>query len=199
MGRAGEAKNPTHQLKKLDTGADPRVPRPLQHPDSGRQARGACRSSSRPTTRPRCSTCSSGARRWAASCRSGGRTADEKLKVPDARGFQPVLEATADGREISTTQAFVRLLTLLTRDSEIGPRVVPIVPDEARTFGMEGMFRQLGIYAPDGQKYTPVDKDQVMYYRRTPRARSSRRASTRPAHSARGSRRRRRTPPTTGS
>jgi len=59
----------------------------------------------------------------------------------------------------------VRVLTALTRDPEIGSRVVPIVPDEARTFGMEGMFRQLGIYAPEGQKYTPVDKDQVMYYR----------------------------------
>jgi pyruvate dehydrogenase E1 component len=59
----------------------------------------------------------------------------------------------------------VRILTALTRDKSIGSRVVPIVPDEARTFGMEGMFRQLGIYAPEGQKYTPVDKDQVMYYR----------------------------------
>ncbi|MFM7567935.1 MAG: transketolase-like TK C-terminal-containing protein, partial [Betaproteobacteria bacterium] len=75
------------------------------------------------------------------------------------------LEPTAEGREISTTQAFVRILTALTRDKSIGSRVVPIVPDEARTFGMEGMFRQLGIYAPEGQKYTPVDKDQVMYYR----------------------------------
>jgi pyruvate dehydrogenase E1 component len=59
----------------------------------------------------------------------------------------------------------VRLLTALVRDKNLGSRVVPIVPDEARTFGMEGMFRQLGIYAPEGQKYTPVDKDQVMYYR----------------------------------
>jgi pyruvate dehydrogenase E1 component len=59
----------------------------------------------------------------------------------------------------------VRVLTALVRDKSLGQRVVPIVPDEARTFGMEGMFRQLGIYAPEGQKYTPVDKDQVMYYR----------------------------------
>jgi pyruvate dehydrogenase E1 component len=79
--------------------------------------------------------------------------------------FKAVLEPTASGREISTTQAFVRLLTALVRDKNLGSRVVPIVPDEARTFGMEGMFRQLGIYAPEGQKYTPVDKDQVMYYR----------------------------------
>jgi len=61
--------------------------------------------------------------------------------------------------------AFVRLLTALVRDNSIGKRVVPIVPDEARTFGMEGMFRQLGIFASEGQKYEPVDRDQVMYYR----------------------------------
>jgi pyruvate dehydrogenase E1 component len=91
--------------------------------------------------------------------------ADETLEVPPLDVFKAVLEPTASGREISTTQAFVRLLTALVRDKNLGPRVVPIVPDEARTFGMEGMFRQLGIYAPEGQKYTPVDKDQVMYYR----------------------------------
>jgi pyruvate dehydrogenase E1 component len=61
--------------------------------------------------------------------------------------------------------AFVRTLTALVRDKEIGKRIIPIVPDEARTFGMEGMFRQLGIFAPEGQKYEPVDRDQVMYYR----------------------------------
>src|SRR5437868_14442096 len=61
--------------------------------------------------------------------------------------------------------AFVRVLTALVRDKERGKRIVPIVPDEARTFGMEGMFRQLGIFAPEGQKYEPVDKEQVMYYR----------------------------------
>jgi len=59
----------------------------------------------------------------------------------------------------------VRLLTLLVRDKSIGKHIVPIVPDEARTFGMEGMFRQLGIYSSEGQKYEPVDRDQVMYYR----------------------------------
>src|SRR5499426_2042081 len=61
--------------------------------------------------------------------------------------------------------AFVCLLTLLVRDKSIGKHIVPIVPDEARTFGMEGMFRQLGIFASEGQKYEPVDKDQVMFYR----------------------------------
>jgi pyruvate dehydrogenase E1 component len=75
------------------------------------------------------------------------------------------LKGSGEGREISTTMAFVRALTALVRDKEIGKRIVPIVPDEARTFGMEGMFRQLGIFAAEGQKYEPVDKDQVMFYR----------------------------------
>jgi pyruvate dehydrogenase E1 component len=93
------------------------------------------------------------------------RMADEKLAVPPLETFSAVLEPTAEGREISTTQAFVRCLTQLVRDKQLGMRVVPIIPDEARTFGMEGMFRQLGIFSQEGQKYEPVDKDQVMYYR----------------------------------
>ena len=164
MGRAGEAKNPTHQLKKLDSDtirefrdrfnipiADDKVDelpfyRPsddapeMQYMHERRRALGGYLPQRR-------------------------RQADEQIPVPPLETFQAVLEPTAEGREISTTQAFVRLLTALTRDKALGPRVVPIVPDEARTFGMEGMFRQLGIYAPEGQKYTPVDKDQVMYYR----------------------------------
>src|SRR5437868_5361798 len=91
--------------------------------------------------------------------------ADEQLKVPDLEVFKAVLEPTAEGREISTTQAYVRFLTQLLRDQALGPRVVPILVDEARTFGMEGLFRQIGIYNPAGQQYTPVDKDQVMYYK----------------------------------
>ncbi len=91
--------------------------------------------------------------------------ADEHFTVPSLETFKAVLDATAEGREISTTQAFVRFLTQLLRDKALGPRVVPILVDEARTFGMEGLFRQIGIYNPDGQKYTPVDKEQVMYYR----------------------------------
>ena len=83
--------------------------------------------------------------------------------MPDLDTFKAVLEPTAPGREISTTQAYVRFLTQLLRDKELGPRTVPILVDEARTFGMEGLFRQIGIYNPAGQKYTPVDKDQVMY------------------------------------
>jgi pyruvate dehydrogenase E1 component len=91
--------------------------------------------------------------------------AEKTPAVPGLSAFEPVLKGSGEGREISTTMAFVRLLTALVRDKEIGKRIVPIVPDEARTFGMEGMFRQLGIFASEGQKYEPVDKDQVMYYR----------------------------------
>jgi pyruvate dehydrogenase E1 component len=86
------------------------------------------------------------------------------LKVPELSLFQTLLESSGE-REMSTTMAFVRLLTLLTRDKNIGRHIVPIVPDEARTFGMEGMFRQLGIYSSVGQLYEPQDKDQVMFYK----------------------------------
>jgi pyruvate dehydrogenase E1 component len=89
----------------------------------------------------------------------------ESFTVPPLDTFKAILEPTAEGREISTTQAYVRFLTQLLRDQTLGPRVVPILVDEARTFGMEGLFRQIGIYNPEGQKYTPVDKDQVMYYK----------------------------------
>ncbi|MFM9970213.1 MAG: pyruvate dehydrogenase (acetyl-transferring), homodimeric type [Burkholderiales bacterium] len=91
------------------------------------------------------------------------RKADVMPEVPPLSAFDAVLKST--DRELSTTMAFVRILTALVRDKSIGKHIVPIVPDEARTFGMEGMFRQLGIYSSEGQKYTPVDKDQVMYYR----------------------------------
>ena len=91
------------------------------------------------------------------------RKAEKMPEVPPLSAFDAVLKSS--DRELSTTMAFVRILTALVRDKSIGKHVVPIVPDEARTFGMEGMFRQLGIYSSEGQKYTPVDKDQVMYYR----------------------------------
>ncbi|MFJ9450085.1 MULTISPECIES: pyruvate dehydrogenase (acetyl-transferring), homodimeric type [unclassified Herbaspirillum] len=91
--------------------------------------------------------------------------ADEKLVVPELSAFQVMLEPTAEGREISTTAAYSRVLTALLRDSSLGQRVVPIMVDESRTFGMEGLFRQIGIFSQVGQLYEPVDKDQVMYYR----------------------------------
>ncbi|MEE9492415.1 MAG: pyruvate dehydrogenase (acetyl-transferring), homodimeric type [Gammaproteobacteria bacterium] len=86
------------------------------------------------------------------------------LEIPDLSMFESLLKGSGE-REQSTTMAFVRLLTLLARDKKIGKYVVPIVPDEARTFGMEGMFRQLGIYSSVGQLYTPQDKEQVMFYK----------------------------------
>ncbi len=88
----------------------------------------------------------------------------EPLEVPPLSDFNPLLEGSGD-REMSTTMAFVRMLTILTRDKKIGKNIVPIVPDEARTFGMEGMFRQLGIYSSVGQLYEPQDRDQIMYYK----------------------------------
>ena len=86
------------------------------------------------------------------------------MKAPDISIFQELLDGSSD-REISTTMAFVRMLTILTKDKMIGKNIVPIVPDEARTFGMDPLFRQLGIYAHGGQVYEPVDSDQFLYYK----------------------------------
>ncbi|WP_455198616.1 pyruvate dehydrogenase (acetyl-transferring), homodimeric type [Kaarinaea lacus] len=86
------------------------------------------------------------------------------LEIPPLSLFEPLLEGSGD-REMSTTMAWVRMLTILCRDKTIGKNVVPIVPDEARTFGMEGMFRQLGIYSSVGQLYTPQDKAEIMFYK----------------------------------
>ena len=86
------------------------------------------------------------------------------LSVPNLEYFEKLIQSSGD-REISTTMAFVRILTSLIKHKEIGKRVVPIVPDEARTFGMEGMFRQMGIFSAAGQKYVPHDREQIMYYK----------------------------------
>ncbi|OGT32359.1 MAG: pyruvate dehydrogenase (acetyl-transferring), homodimeric type [Gammaproteobacteria bacterium RIFCSPHIGHO2_02_FULL_39_13] len=88
----------------------------------------------------------------------------EKLTIPALSAFQSMLDGLGD-REISSTMAFVRILSVLLKDSAIKDRIVPIVADESRTFGMEGLFRQIGIYAPEGQQYQPEDKNQLMYYR----------------------------------
>ncbi|WP_044414962.1 pyruvate dehydrogenase (acetyl-transferring), homodimeric type [Halarcobacter anaerophilus] len=88
----------------------------------------------------------------------------DKLEIPALSAFDAVLKGSQD-REISTTMAFVRVLNVLVKDKSIGKKIVPIVPDEARTFGMEGMFRQIGIYSHEGQKYIPQDRDQVAYYK----------------------------------
>jgi pyruvate dehydrogenase E1 component len=162
MGASGEAQNPTHQAKKMaleDLRAfrdrfqipipdDQLEKLPFYRPaeDSPEmkylQARRAALGGYVPTRRTRA----------------------EALAAPPLSAFQALLEATGE-REISTTMAFVRILTSLLRDKAIGRHIVPIIPDEARTFGMEGLFRQVGIYSSVGQLYEPVDSDQVMYYR----------------------------------
>ncbi|MEO5677602.1 MAG: pyruvate dehydrogenase (acetyl-transferring), homodimeric type, partial [Usitatibacter sp.] len=93
------------------------------------------------------------------------RRKSTRMEVPKLESFKALLDATGEGREISTTMAFVRMLTALVKDKAIGKNVVPIVPDESRTFGMEGLFRQLGIYSQVGQLYEPEDSDQLMFYK----------------------------------
>jgi pyruvate dehydrogenase E1 component len=162
MGESGEAQNITHQQKKMGTtslqsfrnrfrlpiaDADvdklpyltfPEGSRELEYMKERRQALGG----------------------WLPSRRQKA----DPLTVPGMSAFAPLLKSS-EGREFSTTMAFVRLLNILVKDKAIGRRVVPIVPDESRTFGMEGMFRQLGIWNHEGQKYTPQDADQLMFYK----------------------------------
>jgi len=92
------------------------------------------------------------------------RTTSEVLTMPDNKIFEKLYESSGD-RKISTTMAIVRIITELLKDSGVGERIVPIVPDEARTFGMEALFRQVGIYSSAGQKYEPEDADKVMWYK----------------------------------
>jgi pyruvate dehydrogenase E1 component len=162
IGDAGEGKNPTHQLKELGTETlkamrdryripigdeavaqapyyrPPESSREMQYLRERRKAMGG----SLPTRQLKA----------------------QPLKVPELSIFDTLLKGSGD-REMSTTMAFVRALTALARDKNIGKHIVPIVPDEARTFGMEGLFRQLGIFASQGQLYEPVDSAEVMFYR----------------------------------
>ncbi len=162
LGKAGEGQMITHQQKKLDDEAlkafRDRFHIPVSDEDIANLpfARPAEDSEELEYLRER-------ARSSAATCRSVVADA-EPLVVPPLEAFEALLEGTAD-REISTTMALVRILTTLVKDKNIGKHIVPIVPDEARTFGMEGMFRQVGIYSSVGQLYTPQDADQLMYYR----------------------------------
>jgi len=164
LGKQGQAKNPTHQLKKVDVATIREVRDRFNIPIADDQLEKL------PFYFP---AADSPEMKYLHERRQalGGffpqrrRKADATPAVPALSAFEQVLKGSGEGREISTTMAFVRLLTALVRDKELGKRIVPIVPDEARTFGMEGMFRQLGIFAPEGQKYEPVDKDQVMFYR----------------------------------
>ena len=97
-------------------------------------------------------------------CLPARRSKSEPIEIPPLSAFGAQLKSTGE-REISTTMAFVRILTTLLRDKAIGKRIVPIVPDESRTFGMEGMFRQFGIFSQVGQLYRPQDADELMFYR----------------------------------
>jgi pyruvate dehydrogenase E1 component len=164
MGKSGEARNTAHQTKKLDDEAirEMRDRFALPIPDD--------KLAEIPFFKP---ADDSPEMKYLHERRAalGGylpqrrEKAEEALPVPALASFQNVLDATPEGREISTTQAYVRIITALLKDPNLGQRVVPILVDESRTFGMEGLFRQIGIFNQQGQLYEPVDKDQVMYYR----------------------------------
>jgi pyruvate dehydrogenase E1 component len=153
MGKAGEGKNTVHQTKKL-TDEDIKYIRDRFNIPIPTASWPRSRSTSRPTTRRKCvpARAPQGLGRLPAHRRT---KADESFTVPSLENLQGVMEPTAEGREISTTQAYVRFLTQLLRDQALGPRVVPILVDEARTFGMEGLFRQIGIYNPAGPALHP--------------------------------------------
>jgi pyruvate dehydrogenase E1 component len=162
MGESGEGQNITHQQKKMGTSSIRafrdrfRVPIPDDQVDSVPFYRPADDAAEMQYLKSRMEAMGGSvpARRRKAA----------PLEVPQLSAFEAQLKGT-EGREISTTMAFVRILNTIIRDKKIGKFVVPIVPDESRTFGMEGMFRQLGIYSHVGQLYTPQDAAQLMYYK----------------------------------
>jgi pyruvate dehydrogenase E1 component len=164
LGKQGQAKNPTHQLKKVDIATIREMRDRFNVPIADDQLE-KLPFYVPPADAPEMKYLHERRKALGGYYPQRRARAEVAPAVPPLSAFDQVLKATGEGREISTTMAFVRLLTALVRDKELGKRVVPIVPDEARTFGMEGMFRQLGIFAPEGQKYEPVDRDQVMYYR----------------------------------
>jgi len=161
MGASGEAQNPTHQQKKMDEESLRAFRDRFNIPVSDEQlpnlpfVRPAEDSQEMKYLKERMAAMGTlPARKPLALC----------LQIPPLEAFDALLKGT-DEREISTTMAFVRLLGILVKDKNIGSQIVPIVPDESRTFGMEGMFRQLGIFSQVGQLYTPPDADQLMFYK----------------------------------
>ena len=161
-GEAGQANNETHALKKLDIKSLKAFRDRFDIPISDAELENV------PYYRP---PADSPEMRYMLERRQalGGllprrRAAMDLLETPPLTAFGNQLKSSG-AREVSTTMAFVRMLSSLVKDADIGQRVVPIVPDEARTFGMEGMFRQLGIYSSVGQRYTPQDAGQMMYYK----------------------------------
>ena len=162
MGASGEGQMVTHQAKKMTEEALLAFRDRFELPLSDEQVRAA--EYYRPPD-------DSPEMRYLRECRArlGGslpvrRRTAEPLPTPDLQLFSSQLGGT-DDREISTTMAFVRILAALLRAKRLGPHVVPIVPDESRTFGMEGLFRQVGIYSPVGQRYQPQDSEQLMFYK----------------------------------
>ena len=162
MGEAGEGKNTTHSQKKLGVDALVKVAQRFDIPVTKKDAEELNfykpEEDSEELTYLR-------ERREALGGYLPVRSFElEPFNIPKINAFEPLLKSTEE-KEMSSTMAFVRFLSLLIRDKEIGPRVVPIVPDEARTFGMEGLFRQMGIYSSSGQLYEPEDSDKVMWYK----------------------------------
>ncbi len=163
MGSAGESQNPTHQQKKLDLESVRHFRDRFNIPVPDDQLENV------PYYNPGKDS-EEVQYMLARRAELGGflpqrrRKTDVKITAPDLAFYQQITKGTGE-REISTTMALVRGMNLLLRDKQLGKRIVPIVADEARTFGMEGMFRQIGIYAPFGQKYRPQDADQLLYYR----------------------------------
>ena len=162
MGTAGEAQNRTHSQKKLDVDDMKAFRNRFNIPLTDAQVEAA--EYMRPDQDAPELKYMLERRKALGGFLPGRRPLAAPLEVPGLDLFAPLLESSGE-REMSTTMAFVRLLTLLARDKKFGRHVVPIVPDEARTFGMEGLFRQLGIYSSVGQLYQPQDREQVMYYK----------------------------------
>ena len=181
-------RRPQHHppAEEAERGRAARVPHAFRHSDLRRRGRRGAVLPARRRQRRDASICASAARRSAGSCRARRRGAAAEVPPLDEL-FDEFFKGT-EGRKASTTMAFVRMLAKLLRDKEIGKLIVPIVPDEARTFGMDALFRQFGIYSHAGQLYEPVDIGHARCTtakRRT--ARSSRKASPRPARWRRSS------------
>jgi pyruvate dehydrogenase E1 component len=162
MGESGEAQNITHQQKKMSVEAVRRFRDRFQIPVPDDRLEEVPYVELEPGSKEL--EYLKGRRRELGGDRPRRRTRAEPLPAPPLPAFERVLQGSGD-REISTTMAFVQILQLLVKDPAIGKRIVPIVADESRTFGMEGMFRQLGIWSQVGQLYTPQDADQLMFYR----------------------------------
>lgn len=162
MGTAGEAQNRTHSQKKLDVNDMKAFRNRFDIPLTDSEVEAA--SYIRPEPESPEMQYMRKRREDLGGYLPVRRLVAAPLEVPGLDIFSAVMESSGD-RELSTTMAFVRILSILTRDKKLGRYIVPIVPDEARTFGMEGLFRQLGIYSSAGQLYEPQDREQVMYYR----------------------------------